>query len=351
MSDTRAGTARSQAEDGAATQTVRFAFVALFVAVVVLAVVGLLSNIRQVPPDSRAVVLRFGAVAREQGAGLLLAWPRPIERVILLPSAERQLQLRIARFDGPADAEGKPTEPQLDADARRNDGFMLTGDGGIVHLAASLFYRITDPAAYLLAGEHLEPALTRLFTAAAVAVCAARDIDAILVARPEQQADGGAQTGREQFRADLLRATNRRLDALASANAGLGVTVDRVDLVAALPASAKAAYDQVLTVSQAAEEGVARARTYAETKAQEAVRERDRIITDASAAAAEQVSQASARTASIQAIAGQNGGSVSQGLLGRLFADRIGAVLKKARQVETVPVGGGVHTILPGTSP
>jgi regulator of protease activity HflC (stomatin/prohibitin superfamily) len=320
------------------------------VVVALLALIGLFSNVRQIPPDSRAVVLRFGAVEREQGAGLLLAWPRPIERVILLPAAERQLELRIARFDGPSGSDGPPADPQIETDPRRNDGFLLTGDGGVVHLGATLFYRITDPASYLLAGEHVQPALIRLFAAAAVAVCAARDIDAILVARPEQQGDKG-QLGRERLRGDLTRAINRRLDQLAGTPASLGVTVDRVDLVAALPASAKAAYDQVLTVSQAAEEGVARARTYAEGKAQEAVRERDRILTEANAAAAETVSQASSRTAAIRAIAEKERGAAGAGLLERIYADRIGAVLKKARQVDTLPVGGGLHALLPGVNP
>src|SRR5215469_14911409 len=81
--------------DGPWVQSTRLAFRFLFVAVCVLAVGWAFSNIRRVPPDSRAVVLLFGNVVRQQSAGLLLAWPRPIERVILLPAADRQIELKI----------------------------------------------------------------------------------------------------------------------------------------------------------------------------------------------------------------------------------------------------------------
>ena len=49
-------------------------------------------------------------------------------------------------------------------------GFLLTGDSSIVYLQASLFYQVSDPAAYVLAADHVGPALERLFVAAAVAV-------------------------------------------------------------------------------------------------------------------------------------------------------------------------------------
>ena len=39
------------------------------------------SNVREIASDSQAVVMRFGRIVRVQDAGLLLAWPRPIEQV------------------------------------------------------------------------------------------------------------------------------------------------------------------------------------------------------------------------------------------------------------------------------
>ncbi len=56
----------------------------------------LTSNVREIASDSQAVVLRFGRIVRSQEAGLLIAWPRPIEQVRMLPGPERQLTQEIA---------------------------------------------------------------------------------------------------------------------------------------------------------------------------------------------------------------------------------------------------------------
>jgi regulator of protease activity HflC (stomatin/prohibitin superfamily) len=338
-------------------QSAALAFRFLFAVVCLLALGWAVSNIRQVPPDARAVVLRFGSVVRQQGAGLLLAWPPPIERVLTLPAEDRQIEHRITRFDAdpgisPASDSVTPADFALDTDPRRNAGFLLTGDLGVVHLQATVFYQISDPAAYVIAREHVGPALERLFVAAAVAVCAARDINAILVARPEGDAiaSSAGRPAREELRADLVRAVNQRLADLAGMGAGLGITVSRVDLAAALPGNAKAAFDQVLTVTQAAEEGIARARTYAETKTQEAAQDHDRILSESRAAAAEEIAEAQARTASIGALTPGLAATSAQAVINRIYNERIGVLLKKAHQVETVDPQGGVHLLLPGSS-
>ena len=46
-----------------------------------------LSNVHQIPADSRAIILRLGAISGERGPGLLIAWPRPIEEVVTLARA------------------------------------------------------------------------------------------------------------------------------------------------------------------------------------------------------------------------------------------------------------------------
>ena len=61
-------------------EIVRLAFRVGFAALLLLAVGWAVGNLRQVPPDSRAVVQRFGQIERVQEAGLVLAWPDPIER-------------------------------------------------------------------------------------------------------------------------------------------------------------------------------------------------------------------------------------------------------------------------------
>ena len=365
---------RAEAE-GAWTQAARLSFQFLLILVCFAAIGWAFSNFRQVPPDSRAVVLRFGGIARQQGAGLLPAWPRPIEQVVIVPSADRQIEFKIDRFDAETNpvGDGPTTQPApvigaaqpqpgrlvtlvaalepfwISYNPRNNAGFLLTGDATVVHLQASLFYQVSDPAAYVLAAEHIGPALERLFIASAVSVCAGRDLDTILVARPEMSAatDEASRLGREQLRADLRNAVNRRLDDLAAQGAGLGITVSRVDVAAAVPGGAKAAFDFVLVAMQQAERKVAQARTAAATTAQRADQARDRILAQAEAAATEQVTQAASRTAAITALATQHPGLSGRTLLDRIYYDRIGALLAKAASVDAVDSQGSAHLILP----
>src|SRR6202008_1148095 len=87
---------------GAWAQSTELTFRFLFIIVFVLAAGWAVSNFRQVPPDSRAIVLRFGTVVRESGAGFMAVWPRPFEQVMILPSADRQIEFKIGAFSGTA---------------------------------------------------------------------------------------------------------------------------------------------------------------------------------------------------------------------------------------------------------
>ena len=285
-------------------QSAKLAFRFLFLAVCLAAAGWLVSNFRQVPPESRAMVYRFGNLVRQQGSGLLMAWPQPIEKVVILPSEDRQLEFRIDQFE-PDSAVGG--DFMISDYARENTAFLLTGDNSIVHLQATLLYQIVDPAAYILAAEHVQPALQRIFVASAVAVCASRDLDTILVARPELDsgASAAARAGREQLRGDLMNAINRRLDDLAALGTGaaLGVKVSRVDLAAAIPSGAKSAFDYVLIATQQADRDIAESRTGAAMTALRANQDRDRTLTDADARAAEKTTDARSRTAAIAALA------------------------------------------------
>jgi regulator of protease activity HflC (stomatin/prohibitin superfamily) len=334
--------------DGAWAQSLALSFRFLYLVVAVLGAAWALSNCRVISSDDRAVVVRFGQVVREQGAGLLLAFPRPVEQVVMLPSASRQIEFRIAPFNNTASQDNQnPAATAVSEDPRRNTGMLLTGDFSVVHLKASLFYQVDDARAYVLAGPHVAPALERLFIASAVAVAGSRDLDAILVARPELDQSNANRLGRERLRADLAAEVNRRLRALADQGDSLGVVVARVDLLPSIPADAKDAFDSVLRSVQGAETAIADSRTEAERTGQDAEQSKDRILTDAQAKAEEQVTGARTRTAEIAALAADAKGVSGPALANRIYRDRIGKVLGKAQYVVVVTPDGG-RTLLPG---
>ncbi|HTV98264.1 MAG TPA: protease modulator HflK [Steroidobacteraceae bacterium] len=345
-------------------QAGRLAFIAAYTILAIAAARWLFSNIQQVNPSTRAVVVRMGALNRVQSAGLLLAWPKPFERVVLVPAAEsvldRQVQalLRPGQASPPAptatsetdeDSAPAPVEASANGDAGAGAGYLLTGDAGVVSLDVRVFYTVTSPLDYVLQGSHVLPALDRLVTRSAVTVCASRDLDTILVARPELVGtDSQVAERRERLRSDLVRAINQGLDALKAGNVGLGITVSRVDVQSALPEDAVYAFDAVLTASQTADQGIADARTSATYTMQAASQAADRMLAIAQAQASERVSKAQSDTSSLLQLAQSIRDHTEPELMTRLYRERISQILAKAGSVTLVDPKDDARLIIDG---
>jgi modulator of FtsH protease HflK len=355
---------------GPLARSVRLGFLMLYAMVFVLAAGWLTTNLRQVPPDSRAVVFRFGRVNRVQEAGLLLAWPTPIEQVRLLPASDRQIEYKV-----PAQKTGfesdetdimqlAPNDDVIHMQGDRdlnNAAYIMTGDGNVVSLDATLFFTITDPTAYLLVEDHVRPALQRIFLASALSLAASRSLDDFLVAQPDQEAAGmglGNTTvvtlaeRRQALRSDLVAAMNARLIALRrTGGEDLGVAVTRVDLVALLPPIAKAAFDAVLTAAQISDQEAAAARTDAARMTQDADQQRDQMLAAASAAADERIRTAMAQTDPVNALEAQETSADRSTLLTHAYQDQIAAILQHAGDVTAIDMHSGQQLVLPGPTP
>jgi len=365
---------------GPGAQAVRLAF--WFVVAIALLAAGVwaTSNIRRIPADSRAVVMRFGAFVRTQDAGLLVAWPQPFETVLLIPGSARVLEERISSLDrdpraraadpaattessqtqqlplGDVSSWGFQTDgstsgnagPTL-SDALAGSGYTLTGDNGVVQLSATLYYRVVDPYSYVLQKERLDSALQRVVAAAVVEVTASRDLDSILVARPELlSTDQQMAVKREQLRGEMAQAVQRHLNALAAAHAGLGIEVARMDVQAQFPAAAVDAFNSVLTSLQTADRNIADARTEAENIRQGAQQSADQILQSAQASATERVATAQAETTTILQLETPLDANSDPGLLARAYRDRIQQILSKAGRVTTIDPHDASSLVLPG---
>ncbi|MCP3722568.1 protease modulator HflK [Paraburkholderia sp. CNPSo 3272] len=334
---------------GPGAQAVRLSFWFVAALAVLAALAWATSNVRRIPADSSVVVMRFGAYVRSQGAGLLVALPRPFETVLLVPGSERVLERRIVSLTRDP---GAPAQLSDASDALAGSGYVLAGDNGVVQVSATLFYRVSDPYAYALQLAHLDAALERIVSAALAQTAAQRDLDSILVARPEMvAADQQMAARREQLRGDLARAVQRQLDALTAAHAGLGIEVSRMDLQASFPASAVDAFNAVLTSLQNAERDVAQARTLAEKTRQHAQQSADRIVQDAQASAAERVATAQSETSTIAQLEAALGANHDPGLLARAYRDRVQAVLAHAARVTTLDPNDASSLVVPGRAP
>ncbi|MGC1459926.1 MAG: SPFH domain-containing protein [Steroidobacteraceae bacterium] len=336
---------------GPIAQSVAIGFRTVYVAGALLLILWLTGNVREIASDSQVVVMRFGRIVRAQEAGLLVAWPRPIEQTELLPGPERLLTQEVATLTPASEvAQGLigpfPTSQAIP----QNVSAYLTGDGNVVLLNATLIYRITDPISYALAQSHVGPALDRLFRATTVHVTAARNLNDFLVVQAAQTEGGNpaAQALSGAVRGALTQDMNARLRGLADGGAPLGVEIERIDMTAWLPPQAKSAFDAVLVATQTADRGVAMARTEAERRRQEASRLRDQLLADAQARALEFTSSANVNTAAIVALEHEVTPATRSSLLLREYRAKVADIMNKVGSATLVDPQGGARILLSG---
>lgn len=353
MSDASPSLRKDPAGRRAVEQSVGLAFRFLFIAVAVLAVAWLASGFVSVEAGSRAVVMRFGVVERIKESGLVWAWPRPLEEVIIVPGSERPLTQEISALDRIQSKERVPVIRQLDM---RDGGYVMSGDGGVAHISGVVTYRVSDAAAYLLARERLAAALERVFCASTIVAIAGRALDGVLVAPSGDGANaGGAQSvqslqtaigaaaQREALRGDIRAQMNQRLKMLR-----LGIEITRVDLMGRLPARAKPAFDQVLAAGAEAAQVIAAARTSAESCRQDGEREKLGAIQSATAKAKEALAEAHQITDPIAALAAESSPEQRRLLLTRLYRERMEKILHRAGLVTLVDGREPIRLMVPG---
>lgn len=337
---------------GPIAQSVAIGFRTVYIAAAALGLLWLTSNVREIASDSQAVVLRFGRIVRTQEAGLLLAWPRPIEQVQLLPGPERQLSQDVHTLPPASERYAALVGPFMGSRSiPQNASAYLTGDGNVVLLNATLIYRISDPVGYSLASSHVEAALDRLFRASSVRVTAGKNLNDFLVIQSGASSGSGDRAVlalRGEVRESLLQTMNARLHELAEDGAALGIDIQRVDMTAWLPPDAKSAFDAVLVASQAADRGLAVARTDAEHRRQEAARERDQLLAAAEATARELVSNADVNTAGIIALEREETPETRGSLVLREYRSNVASIMNRVGSATLVDPQNGTRIVLPG---
>lgn len=156
------------------------------------------SGITFVGEGERALVLRWGKLVGDSPTtqvhepGLLLAWPAPIDRVLRVPT-ERISQVEVDALDltderweeinfifrqmqaNPGDAPDLPES----IDPER-EGYLLTGDRGIVQSRFDVRFRVGDPVAFALREANPDALITAAVQSAAVEVGASLSMDDLL---------------------------------------------------------------------------------------------------------------------------------------------------------------------------
>ncbi len=136
----------------ALSDALKSSFAIVKIIMVGLLVVFLFSGFFKVEPQEKAVILRFG-VPVGGGDGKLLgpgphwAFPPPIDEVVRIPVGQVQnVNSTVGWYATTAASEAAGTEPPPGDSLRPlQDGYLITGDENVIHLRATLRYRIAEP--------------------------------------------------------------------------------------------------------------------------------------------------------------------------------------------------------------
>lgn len=221
----------------ALSEALRSSFLIIKILMVILVLALLGSGIVVVGPQEKAVKFRFGKPVGEGedallGPGLHWAFPPPIDKVVRIPVGQvLTLNSTIGWYQTSAIQEAAGAEPPPGETLNpATEGYVLTGDGNIIHVRGQVRYRISEPGLrYMFDFVSASDLVQNAFNRAIIQTSAKFKVDDILT----------------RNYAGFREEVGRQLDAFIEKQE-LGVTVDQLDLTVIPPRQLKAQFDAVL---------------------------------------------------------------------------------------------------------
>lgn len=259
----------------ALSDALRISFRLLRGVMLLLLVFYLATGVFIVRQHEEAFVLLLGKISgqgdgRLLGPGLHWTLPRPVAEVVRVPSARIQTlesdtfwyyvseKDRLLKDEPPPEKTLQPLR----------DGYTLSADANLLHSRWAVRYRISDPEQYLFGFNKAEQALQS-------------ELDrAVIMASSRFKIDEAMRTEIESFRAAVDTRLRERCREI-----GLGVQVERVDVLAVIPPRQVAdAFDAVIAAEQEQSRNISEARGYAARLENEALGEAARLKDEGEAA-------------------------------------------------------------------
>jgi len=236
----------------------------------------LFSCVFTVNPNEVAIVLRFGKPVGEgrgiiRTNGLHFALPYPVDEIVRIGVGDSKVvRANNAWYavDPSAEATGNtaaPNVPQLNPAA---EGHVITADGNILHVRASMRYRISDPVAYAFrfssASNIIENALN----------------NAIQWSSVRYKADDIITGDVVGFRDSIRQRVSEMIE-----KTGLGVTIENLDVERAAPGFVKEYFDAVIAAGQDRNKRINEAQGEYDRITREAEGEARRVVSQGESAA------------------------------------------------------------------
>jgi membrane protease subunit HflK len=288
----------------------------------VLVLIYLCSGITTVGPNQRGLILRFGrALPKSAPPGLLLAFPQPIDEVVMLPA--KSVQEVVLDAWTPNDNSWR------DSLHPARDPYTITGDVNIIRARFSVRFQVADPIAYEFGASERENLRDVICYQSASRVLAGMNVDDALTTR------------RDFIGQESMRLAQEEFDRL-----GLGIQLLAFETREINPpAPVLPAFQDVVSAKVEARTLVEPARSRHASVIPEANAEAYRIEQEAQSYAQGLVAKAQGEVSAFLALLKEyraNPGTVHT----RLYAEMIEKVLPKVRVSSVLPTDGGEVRIL-----
>jgi Cu+-exporting ATPase len=250
-----------------------------------LLLVYALSGLTQVNADEMAVVRRFGLPVEDLGPGLYWRWPWPIEDVVRLQADRvRPVEVGFRARGGvnlPASMSWASAHGGDGIDRVESEAVMITGDGNLVELQATVRYTVTTPHIYLFQVRDPDEVIRAAAESVLRGMVAGRQFQDLLTVH------------RGQFQHEALARLEQRCSTYGPG--GLGIRFDGLSLHDLHPPrEVVQAYYEVTKAMETHDRMINQAQAEAQGKERAAEADQHKIILQARAAKTEKVMEAQA---------------------------------------------------------
>ncbi|HYT93087.1 MAG TPA: cation-translocating P-type ATPase family protein, partial [Gemmataceae bacterium] len=241
-----------------------------------------LSGLTMIGPDERGIALRFGRPVANLEPGLHYCWPWPIEEVVRVqPDRIRTVEVGFRIEPGASKDSGPMAWSSVHAgDVKRvaDEAVMITGDGNLIEVQATVRYRVADLDVYLFRISDADEMVRASAEAVLRGMVASEPLLDLLT------------TKREQFQNAVLERLRQRCDGYR-----LGIHLDGFALHDLHPPQeVVASYHKVTIAMERREKAEHDAHAAALDTERKAESEAYKIVTRARAAKTEAIKQAEA---------------------------------------------------------
>ncbi len=250
----------------ALSDALQSSFVIVKFVMAVLIVLFFASGVFTVPPQEKAVIFRFGKpISPDQllGPGLHWSFPSPIDEVVRIPIGQLQtVRSTVGWYGTTAEIEASgqepPARPSLNPIV---DGYTLTGDGNIIHIRATMRYRISDPLVYVFN-----------FVSASNVVQSALD-NALFYASAQFTVDKALRKDVVGLKEKILARVNELIN-----QQKLGIVLDPLDIAVSPPLFVKPFFNEVTSAEQEQGTAINTAQGYANALLSRAIGESNQVV-------------------------------------------------------------------------